>query len=127
MNSVCLLYLSLFIHVFLLKADLALRRMSDGSVCVDGTPVHSCGGCGSRRGSNRTVPHGTEPIEPALSEPVSISNSESYKHSVSLNGTLSLVLVILVCSDLLFVSVLRSGFYTGIYRPPICGSGIKNV
>ncbi|XP_057217023.1 PITP-less RdgB-like protein isoform X2 [Triplophysa rosa] len=57
-----------------LIADLALRRMSDGSVCVDGTPIHSCGGSGSRRGSNRTVPHGTEPIEPALSEPVSISN-----------------------------------------------------
>ncbi|XP_056587939.1 PITP-less RdgB-like protein isoform X2 [Triplophysa dalaica] len=57
-----------------LIADLALRRMSDGSVYVDGTTIHSCGGSGSRRGSNRTIPHGPERIEPALSEPVSISN-----------------------------------------------------
>ncbi|XP_065143529.1 PITP-less RdgB-like protein [Paramisgurnus dabryanus] len=59
-----------------LIADLVLRRMSDGSVSVDGTPVHSCSGSGSRRGSSRALPHGPahlESTEPATSEPVSIS------------------------------------------------------
>lgn len=80
--------LFVLIYSCLFKADLVLRRMSDGSVSVDGTPVHSCSGSGSRRGSSRAVPHGPahpEPTEPATSEPVSISNCESNKNSMSLN------------------------------------------
>lgn len=96
--------LSSFI-TFFLKADTALRHLSDSSLSVDGHIEQCCGGSVSRRGSDRVVPLGlahsasdAEGSETAPSEPFSISNSESQEHCMSLN------LVLSGCSYILFIS-----------------------